>query len=332
MLRKTPFAPSFGPKDVGALKERLKRLRTREGEECVAVQWSPKPEEVRLGMKDLARKTGFERLSLQELLALILKRAQEERDDPRGTEEACPYEVAFRGWLRNLKDLSEEKNERLGKVLERMEETAMREIRAVTEKDFLRFVLDVGMDRFEDRLDRLIAKDSAPKDQNYRERLARYLEEEMQGILKETQEKVEEAKTSLQKVMDELPKPRENPPPLVHKQPGSINLQSKVDFPKTERATAVCWGPGGVARRPGTNEFLAIDEEGYMVMFDGIKGGPRKEVKVDVNMGSLFNCVEFSPDGSLFLVGTSYKKSCLSSRGGRLQKKEEVDQGEVWKH
>jgi hypothetical protein len=240
--------------------------------------------------------------------------------------------VAFRGWLRNLKDLSEEKNERLGKVLERMEETAMREIRAVTEKDFLRFVLDVGMDRFEDRLDRLIAKDSAPKDQNYRERLARYLEEEMQGILKETQEKVEEAKTSLQKVMDELPKPRENPPPLVHKQPGSINLQSKVDFPKTERATAVCWGPGGVARRPGTNEFLAIDEEGYMVMFDGIKGGPRKEVKVDVNMGSLFNCVEFSPDGSLFLVGTSYKKSCLSSRGGRLQKKEEVDQGEVWKH
>ena len=104
MLRKTPFAPSFGPKDVGALGERLKRLRTRDEAECVAVQRSPKPEEVRLGMKDLARETGFERLGLQELMALILERAAEERDSPTGTE-TCPYEAAVRGWLMTLKEV-----------------------------------------------------------------------------------------------------------------------------------------------------------------------------------------------------------------------------------
>jgi WD40 repeat protein len=58
-----------------------------------------------------------------------------------------------------------------------------------------------------------------------------------------------------------------------------------------------------------------------MVMFDGVKGDPRKEMKVECKEG--WNYVEFSPDGSLFLVGINENKELLVFEAAGFKRKEQ---------
>jgi WD40 repeat protein len=136
---------------------------------------------------------------------------------------------------------------------------------------------------------------------------------------------LDEALDSLQiDVVNSLEKERKGlreigPEPPVNVK--GFKMNSKVDFPNAKRSNLICFGTGGISRRPGTMDFLGLSEAGSLFQFKGATGQVSKELQLQVKRSPFWwSCVEFNPSGSHFLTAITYKKELSVFASGKFKK------------
>jgi hypothetical protein len=88
-----------------------------------------------------------------------------------------------------------------------------------------------------------------------------------------------------------------------------IDISSKKQFNQASMKESVCYGTGGMAKKPGTTDFLAMSSHGKLTMVDGITREVTKTLDIGIKGTPYCNsCVEFSPDGKKFLVSIADDK------------------------
>lgn len=75
---------------------------------------------------------------------------------------------------------------------------------------------------------------------------------------------------------------------------------------------SICYGIGGLAKKPGSTEFMALTNHGRLALCNGETGNIIKHLDLEINGAKYCNSsVDFSKDGKNFLVSITGDKELI---------------------
>jgi WD40 repeat protein len=289
----------FRPEIRQSLSHRLKFVQTISNEACSRFLISRDPKKVRMNLIDLKQTGNLEQsMDHEEICDLIFQRGQEEMEviSGNGTSEKA---VA----LRNSKVALTQVAADLTESTRKMKEISSNAMGEQISRSFVNFLGRIDEARFEERLDQLLAEEAARNSRGWESELRKKLLGALDNLEKEFSETLQVCKATISSLLEDDPSMPVAPNP---KEVNGFAKESIKELGNAKRDSWICCGQGGIAKRPGSMDFLAMSWEGSLALCNGVSGQLIKELNMFVANGEKrLSCVEFSPSGKHF-VKTSF--------------------------
>ena len=277
---------AFKPEHRLALSSRLSQLRTLTNDLCSVFQMTSDPRRVRLSAKEIKQADG-ELLDREQLSDYIWQKVQEEQEDMNRTSQKGQA-------MAIMQNIIDKAVQEFQMEIKRLEERTKAAIHDHFSRKFTSFLEKRDEAGFEERLDQLVAGEVAGLGHDWRAGIKTQMMGALDTLENQLAYKIGECRRRVTTLLQEMGGEEKS---------YQLDVGSIKELPEAKRSDDICFGVGGVARRPMTQEFCALGADGSLVHFNGETGQKIREKKVEVR-GKKWNnsCVEFNPSGRLFLV------------------------------
>jgi hypothetical protein len=294
----------FKPETRLALAKRLSNVRAVSNKACYGFRITGDPKKVRMSLDDFKQLGNSENYMYQvELCDMICQRGQEETEINLGSgtsEKANAIKIS--------KDSIDQVVKKIKKSARKIKKNVISAIGEQISTDFANFLGRVDEARFEERLDQLLVRELAGNKLKWKSDMKKKVLSALENLEQEFLETLQVCRTTISRLL-------EDDPPISTPEFNGFAKKSLQEIQSAKRNDWVCFGQGGISKRPGTMDFMVLSRDGSLALCNGVSSQLIKELQIKVNGNKYTNsCVEFSPSGINFLVTICDDKELFTFR------------------